>query len=260
MKLQQQSASDDSLGLWQLVMLILSVYVLGAMLIDTALSLPPETAALLAHIDNLICLVFIGDFATNLFRAKSKLGYLKWGWIDLVSSIPNLDILRWGRVVRVVRILRVLRGVRSTRFILKTLLRNRARATFATVATIAGVLVIFASIAILNLESVPEANIKTGADALWWSFATITTVGYGDRYPVTAEGRLVAALLMTAGIGLFGTFTAFVASVFFDQGEKEEKERDERILAELQNVVKRLEALETQVRSERIAYEDDLPF
>lgn len=62
------------------------------------------------------------------------------------------------------------------------------------------------------METAPESNIKTAEDAIWWAFVTITTVGYGDRFPVTTEGRIIAALLMTAGVGLFGTFTGFIAS------------------------------------------------
>ena len=60
----------------------------------------------------------------------------------------------------------------------------------------------------------PDANIKTAEDALWWSYVTITTVGNGDRFPVTTGGRIIGTLLMTAGVGLFGTFTAFVSSWF----------------------------------------------
>lgn len=74
--------------------------------------------------------------------------------------------------------------------------------------------VVFASIAILQVEKSPDANIQTPEHALWWAFSTITSVGYGDKYPVTPEGRLVAAVLMTAGVGVFGTFTGFVASWF----------------------------------------------
>ena len=83
-----------------------------------------------------------------------------------------------------------------------------------SVAIIAVLLVIFSSIAILQVEDSSESNIKTAEDALWWTYVTITTVGYGDKYPVTTEGRIIAAILMTAGVGLFGTFTAFVASWF----------------------------------------------
>jgi len=229
---------------WQIVTLFLCVYVLAVLFVDTVFRLPSETSALLTRIDNLVCIVFIGDFLFNLFTAKSKLGYLKWGWIDLVSSIPNIQILRWGRFARVIRILRILRGIRSTKRIMKFLFANRAKGTFASVAMVSFVLVVFSSITILNCETAPNSNIETASDALWWSFVTITTVGYGDYYPTTMLGRIIAAVLMTAGVGLFGTFTAFVASFFFQQDEKEEQSREEDILAELKAIRERLDQLE----------------
>jgi voltage-gated potassium channel len=87
-------------------------------------------------------------------------------------------------------------------------------------------MVIFSSIAILQVEDSPESNIKTAGDALWWSYVTITTVGYGDKYPVTTEGRVIAAVLMTVGAGLVGTFTGFAAS-WFVEGRMEEQEEEE---------------------------------
>lgn len=57
-------------------------------------------------------------------------------------------------------------------------------------------------------------SVKTAEDALWWSYTTITTVGYGDKYPVTTEGRLIAMALMTVGVGLFGAFTAYLTTWF----------------------------------------------
>ena len=86
--------------------------------------------------------------------------------------------------------------------------------TLTSVLIIAVLLIIFSSIAILQVEHDPKSNIKTASDALWWAYVTITTVGYGDRYPVTEEGRILAAVLMTAGVGLFGTFTAYISSLF----------------------------------------------
>ena len=239
-----RSAGGQKVTIWQIVMLFLCVYVLGALFVDTVFHLPDETSILLNRIDNLVCLVFIGDFVFNVITAKSKLGYLKWGWIDLLSSIPNVQFLRWGRFVRVIRILRILRGVRSTKLILKFLFLNRAKGTFASVAMISFVLMVFSSIAILNCETAPESNIKTASDALWWSFVTITTVGYGDFYPTTLLGRIIAAVLMTAGVGLFGTFTAYVASSFLQQEEEEQEKREDQILAELQSIRERLDRIE----------------
>jgi voltage-gated potassium channel len=75
-------------------------------------------------------------------------------------------------------------------------------------------MVTFSSIAILQFEKDVNSNIKTAEDAIWWSYVTITTVGYGDKFPITTEGRIIGAMLMTAGVGIFGTFTALVSSWF----------------------------------------------
>ena len=80
-------------------------------------------------------------------------------------------------------------------------------------------LAFWASITILHVETVPEANIRSAEDALWWAATTMTTVGYGDKYPVTTEGRVLGFILMVCGVGLFGTFTGYVASWFL-QGRK----------------------------------------
>ncbi len=85
------------------------------------------------------------------------------------------------------------------------------------------------AIAILQVEDDPNSNIKTAEDAIWWAYVTITTVGYGDKFPVTTEGWIITAILMTAGMGMFGTFTAFVASWFVkDNKAGEEKNEGEK--------------------------------
>lgn len=88
------------------------------------------------------------------------------------------------------------------------------RGTFTVVALVAVLLVVLSSTAILQGKTNPESNIKTGQDALWWAHSTIATVGYGDNYPVTGAGRLIATALMTVGVGLFETFTGFLTSWF----------------------------------------------
>src|SRR5437899_4785181 len=139
---------------FHLLMLVLSVYVLVALFVDTVFKLPPEISSLLQTLDTLVCFVFLGDFFYRLYRAESRLAFLKWGWIDFISSIPTLFLFRWGRIVRVVRILRVLRGVRSTKYILTILFENKAQGAFSVVLLISIVLIIFSSIAILNVETI----------------------------------------------------------------------------------------------------------
>ncbi|MGZ3883724.1 MAG: potassium channel family protein, partial [Bacteroidia bacterium] len=137
-----------------------------------------------------------------------------WGWIDLVSSILMIGYLRMGRVFRLIRLLRIIRAFRSTEHLVNHLFRNKAKGALTSVSILALLLVIFSAIAILQVEDAPNSNIKTAEDAIWWAYVTVTTVGYGDRFPVTTEGRVIAVILMTAGVGLFGTFTAFISSIF----------------------------------------------
>jgi voltage-gated potassium channel len=199
----------------EVLMLGLSVYVLAALAAGAVLPLSHATRAVLHYADNGICAIFLADFFVRLGRAKDRAAFMRWGWIDLVSSIPMLGAVRAGRAVRAIRILRVLRGARSVRRLGTFLLRRRAEAALSAAALVSILLMIFASVAILELEAGREgANIHTAADALWWAAATIATVGYGDVYPVTPEGRMVGAFLMTTGVACFGTFTAFVASWF----------------------------------------------
>lgn len=205
---------------FQLVMVVLSLYVVVALFLESLVKLTPATASLLQMIDTLICVVFLVDFGIRFGRAESKAKFMRWGWIDLIASIPMLDALRWGRLIRV---LRLLRAFRSARVFATFFLRRRAESALATVTTLGIALVIFSSLAILNLETDAESNIRTPGDALWWSLTTITTVGYGDRYPVTAEGRVLAVSLMIAGAALFSTFTAFIAT-FFMQAPKQNDE------------------------------------
>lgn len=206
--------SENKLGLLNLLVLFLSVYVLLALLVDTFLTVPVEIGKILGLVDNAICIFFLFEFGIRFYRAESKLKFMKWGWIDLISSIPNVDFLRAGRTLRLIRLLRILRAFRSTKHLVNHVFQNKAQGAFTTVCILAVILIIFSSISVLQFETDPNSNIKTAEDALWWSYVTITTVGYGDKFPVTSGGRIIGVLLMTAGVGLFGTFTAFVSSWF----------------------------------------------
>ena len=145
---------------------------------------------------------------------------MKWGWIDLISSIPTFDYLRFGRALRLIRLLRILRAFRSTKNLINYFYQSKTKGAFGTVSIIAILMVIFSSIAILQVEDTTNSNIKTAEDAIWWAYVTVTTVGYGDKFPVTTEGRIIAAALMTVGVGLFGTFTGFLASYFVSDQNK----------------------------------------
>jgi len=243
---------EEKISLFQLFILLLSIYVLISLFIEAAFNLPQEIAKVIQITDNVICIFFLYDFFYRLFQAKNKKKFMKWGWIDLLSSIPMLDSLRYGRLVRVFKIIRILKAVRSTKILVSYLFKNRAKGAFFSVSAISMMLIIFGAIAILNVENFSESNIKTAENAIWWAFVTITTVGYGDYYPISIEGKIIAAVLMASGVGLFGTFTGFVASWFVEEQEKEYENQTLSILrddiSKLNNKIEELEKVIEKTR------------
>lgn len=217
-----EEKSTNKFGFLNLAVLVLSVYVLGALIVDTTFKLSEETSRLLNYIDVAICIFFFVEFCIRFYQADNKLKFMRWGWIDLVSSIPMINFFRFGRIFRLIRLIRILRAFRTTKHFVTYVFKSKAQGAFTSVIILAILLIIFSSIAILQVENAPTSNIKTAEDAIWWSYVTITTVGYGDKFPVTTEGRIIAMFLMTAGVGLFGTFTAYIASIFVSDNKKTE--------------------------------------
>ena len=205
-----------------LVLTVLSLAVMGVML----LPISDATYKLLSNYDNLICVIFLIDFFLNLRAASRKRDYFigQRGWLDLLGSIPSFGIfklgglLRLARLSRLARILRLLRG-ENKKTLVKDILDNRSRyAAFLTILLTIVVLTV-AGVLVLQFESkAPNANITTGGDALWYSIVTITTVGYGDYYPVTPGGRLTAIFIMVAGMGIIGVLASLMSSLLLGGG------------------------------------------
>lgn len=242
--------------LYQLFMLALCVLALAGLVVQNAFQQDPEIEAVLDVADFVICLAFGVDFLVSLWNAERRWRYfVTWGWLDLLSSIPMLDLARWGRIARIARITRVLRSIRAARVLSAVILQKRRQSTLLVACLLALVLIIASSTAILYFENDANANIKSAENALWWAFATITTVGYGEFYPVTTEGRVIAAILMTAGVGLFGAFSAALAAWFLVP----EDEATDAEIAALTEEVRRLREVVEQVATQT-AGDRALPF
>jgi voltage-gated potassium channel len=157
--------------------------------------------------------IFLGDFLLRLLTTRSRRGYLVhgWGWTDLLAVVPFLAVFRLLHVVAVVRALRS----RGPGAILEELYISRASATFYFTIFLVILVLEMSGALVLDAEAGDaSANIRTPGDALWWGYVTITTVGYGDQYPVTPWGRVIGIFLLTAGVALFSVFTGFIANAF----------------------------------------------
>lgn len=194
--------------------------------------------------DYLFSLIFMVDFFIHLFTVPSKKSYLKWGWLDLVGAFPSLPMLRLARLRRLVDIYIHLRIERYQGVIIE-IRRERARSTLLITLLFAIIFMFSTSMLIMRVErNYPGANIIDSEDALWWAFVTLTTIGYGDLYPVTFWGRLLAILLMSVGVGLFGVFTSFMASIFIAPKDQQKDEADlQEEIKLLSDKIERLERL-----------------
>ena len=175
----------------------------------------PDIESILRAMNALFSGIFLIDFTYRLSTAPSRSGYFfrRFGWADLLASLPVAE-LKFLRIFRLVRVYRLLREV-GVRTVARTLVRDRAGSALLTLLLM-GILVLeFGSLEMLYLEqNAPDANITTGSDAIWYTIVTISTVGYGDQYPVTNPGRLIGALIIVIGVGIFGTFTGYLANLF----------------------------------------------
>lgn len=238
---------SEHIGLFEIVILILSVVILGALGADTVFKFPTAVSQILQVLDTIVCGFLLVDFCIRFRKAPSKLAFMRWGWIDLLASIPYLPWLRFGRVVRVLRVIRILRAIRAAQRISHLFHKNKIHTGTTSVILAAFLLIAFCSMAILVCEQQsPNANILTAEDAIWWSVTTITTVGYGDKYPVTTEGRIVAMILMVSGIGLFGVLSGLAASYFLHTKQQKDIEQVENeILARLDKIEQKIDGIKS---------------
>src|SRR5262245_55519601 len=205
--------------IWISVLTILSLGIVAFELLVRV----PQVDDILLGTDTLLCLIFLLDVYRSWFYAPDRRAYLfgpkpgrsiPTGIVELVGSIPVLIGLRVLRVSRLVRAWRDLRD-RDPDEILDSFVEHRAEAAAYLVVFLAILVMLVGSSLIALIEpDAPGSNIKTGCDAFWWAFLSITTVGYGDRYPVTGGGRLVGMVTMAVGIGIFGVLSSFLAQFF----------------------------------------------
>ncbi len=233
----------DQPTLWQLFILTASITTVIILALTITLPIPRDVEQLLVWADTAVCSIFLADFLVIFFRSKKKMEYLlKWGRIDLLSAVPLIEAFRWGRLARIIRILRLFKGVKSAAQLVRAFARNRQQTACFTIVLLTGATLTFSSIAILIAEK-ETGEINTPAKALWWCLTTITTVGYGDLYPETSIGKIVAAITMVMGIAIFSSLTALITSVVIEPAtdvKNQILEKLDQLTTEMREIKKRL--------------------
>jgi Ion transport protein len=232
---EQRDLRNSSYEVFILLLSLLSL----ANIVLAAILWSDDARDVVLVVDGVLCIVFLADFAYRLFTADSKREYFLQGggWLDLIGSLPAPG-LRLARLFRVMRAWRAIRAY-GVRALAGDFMRQRAQGAMYVVLLLVVVVLEYSSIGVLAAERDAEtANIRSASDALWWGYVTITTVGYGDRFPVTNYGRIVGVFLLTIGVGLFATFTGFIANFFLaprNEPEDGELERLRARVAELES-------------------------
>jgi voltage-gated potassium channel len=237
------------MSLLSLILSFLALFVISGLLFAP---IDSESKQVLIGLDFIICSVFLLQLTIDLFRAENKTSYLKVHWIDFLASIPMIEPLRFARIFQILRVILVLR---SSKRIFRELFRNRKETTLASIILLLVLLLTIGAGTILLLEhKQPGANITTGHDALWWAFVTISTVGYGDHYPVTNSGKLVASLVIICGVGVFGMISGLVTSLITEPTDLQNQKLENKdkkldlILEQQQQILERLDKLEQQIK------------
>jgi Ion transport protein len=181
----------------------------------------PAQKEIAAIVDVPLTLIFLLDFTSRLMRSEPKRVYFieQRGWLDLLGSLPSF--FRLFRIFRLVRVTRLL-GEYGVRNIVRSFIKNRADNALIVVLFLVLLVLEFGSMFVTFFEQQdPAANIKTGGDAVWWAFVSITTVGYGDQFPVTTGGRTMAVFVLATGVGLFGVLSGYLANFFLAPAKEE---------------------------------------
>lgn len=223
-------------------MLVLAIIFLAAFVVGYLPNASPDLRERAQLVSDVVVVLFAVELLVRVAVAENRLKYLVSRWLDvLIVVVPFL------RPLRVLMLLPIL--ARSAAGLRRVM--GRFRGAYVVVIAVATVLAAAGLVLFFEAQEA-DGSIQTFSDALWWAITTITTVGYGDTYPVTPEGRAIAAALMIVGIALFGVLTAGVAAYFVESSAQEEDNsaKLDKVLARLEGVEKDLKELKERGKEE----------
>ena len=207
---------------WDRMIIVLTVVAIGLLLTLEVAELSDGTAKQLEVVDVVLCGLFLADFLIRLRMARDdRLRFLRRNWLDLLGAIPLVGPLRTARRMRLVRILRFARlAVLGRRLVRHYDLPVAPTQTFVNLVLATTLVWALAAWSFFSFEDGVNESITGFGDALWWSMTTLSTVGYGDLYPVTDGGRVVAVGTMIFGVGVLGILAGTIATAFVELRER----------------------------------------
>ena len=192
--------------------------------------------------DMLITLVFVSEYLLKLLVAPDRVAFFRRNLLDLLALLPILRVFRLGRAVRLFRLLRMLRVVRVGSVLEQRLERVSIESQrFRAENTVIGVYLFFSlafgTVGITVFEKGVNDNLTSLADGLWWCVVTLTTVGYGDIYPVTPGGKIVATIIMFIGLSFYALLTSTISTVLIQRARSNQGQEMEIATLEHQVVL-----------------------
>ena len=214
-------------------LLVLALVMVPLLLGPVVFNLRADVEDVFLAMDWLIWAGFAADFGVKLAVAPRRLEYVQTH--PLEAGMVLFPFLRPLRLARLIRFARIATALGLNVAILQRMAAERG--TRLVVGAVLSCLVVGAGGVLLAARGEPDANITNFRDALWWAATTMTTVGYGDRFPTTAEGRGIAVVLMLFGIAALSALTAVVAAMLVREHNAEDEEpRLSELLEELREL------------------------
>lgn len=200
-------------------MALLAMGSIFLLVIEVVIGLAEGEVLFVHYIDLSIAFIFFVEFVYHFIVASNKIHFLKYHWWELLAAIPlTTPTTQAFRGFRLIRVIPLIEGIRIIRFLIRLKIlaglsrRYTQQVYLMYVAMVIGFIVLSGAFAFHYFESPVNPNVKTAFDSFWWAVVTVATVGYGDIYPITMGGRIIAILLILSGVCVLGIFLTVINS------------------------------------------------
>lgn len=215
--INKRNSNKTYMFFYEITMAILAIIAVIMVSIEYISHPTTYEVSVFSIIDTVILIIFAIDYFSRLLISQNKIEFFKHNLIDLISIIPFNNIFQAARVLRLTRLLRFTRLLKLTKLLRVISLLARFKKNvdkFVKTNNFHYVLWITCGTVFMGALGLSFTENKSFADSLWWSFVTVTTVGYGDISPATNMGRIIASILMLIGIGFIGMLTGTISTFF----------------------------------------------